>query len=228
MPVFFLLLYGNSTLETPILNFRKVHFVTSAPDIRHLPSDDGVEVAFAGRSNAGKSSALNALTQQKNLARTSKTPGRTQLINLFEVEPGKRLVDLPGYGYAQVPEEMKRKWQASLSEYLQRRTSLKGLVLLMDIRHPLKDTDRQLLSWATENGLPVLVLLTKADKFNAAPRKAIVQQVRRDVLEYDGDVRVEAFSSLKGIGIDRLATILTDWYLHQPSVELSEPLDDDH
>ncbi len=228
MPVFFLLLYGNSTLETPILNFRKVHFVTSAPDIRHLPSDDGVEVAFAGRSNAGKSSALNALTQQKNLARTSKTPGRTQLINLFEVEPGKRLVDLPGYGYAQVPEEMKRKWQASLSEYLQRRTSLKGLVLLMDIRHPLKDTDRQLLSWATENGLPVLVLLTKADKFNAAPRKAIVQQVRRDVLEYDGDVRVEAFSSLKGIGIDRLATILTDWYLHQPSVDLSEPLDDDH
>ena len=228
MPVFFLLLYGNSTLETPILNFRKVHFVTSAPDIRHLPSDDGIEVAFAGRSNAGKSSALNALTQQKNLARTSKTPGRTQLINLFEVEPGKRLVDLPGYGYAQVPEEMKRKWQASLSEYLQRRTSLKGLVLLMDIRHPLKDTDRQLLSWATENGLPVLVLLTKADKFNAAPRKAIVQQVRRDVLEYDGDVRVEAFSSLKGIGIDRLATILTDWYLHQPSVDLSEPLDDDH
>ncbi len=227
MPVFFLLLYGNSTLETPILNFRKVHFVTSAPDIRHLPSDDGVEVAFAGRSNAGKSSALNALTQQKNLARTSKTPGRTQLINLFEVEPGKRLVDLPGYGYAQVPEEMKRKWQASLSEYLQRRTSLKGLVLLMDIRHPLKDTDRQLLSWATENGLPVLVLLTKADKFNAAPRKAIVQQVRRDVLEYDGDVRVEAFSSLKGIGIDRLATILTDWYLHQSSVDLSEPLDDD-
>ena len=228
MPVFFLLLYGNSTLETPILNFRKVHFVTSAPDIRHLPSDDGIEVAFAGRSNAGKSSALNALTQQKNLARTSKTPGRTQLINLFEVEPGKRLVDLPGYGYAQVPEEMKRKWQASLSEYLQRRTSLKGLVLLMDIRHPLKDTDRQLLSWATENGLPVLVLLTKADKFNAAPRKAIVQQVRRDVLEYDGDVRVEAFSSLKGIGIDRLATILTDWYLHQSSVDLSEPLDDDH
>ena len=227
MPVFFLLLYGNSTLETPILNFRKVHFVTSAPDIRHLPSDDGVEVAFAGRSNAGKSSALNALTQQKNQARTSKTPGRTQLINLFEVEPGKRLVDLPGYGYAQVPEEMKRKWQASLSEYLQRRTSLKGLVLLMDIRHPLKDTDRQLLSWATENGLPVLVLLTKADKFNAAPRKAIVQQVRRDVLEYDGDVRVEAFSSLKGIGIDRLATILTDWYLHQSSVDLSEPLDDD-
>ena len=114
-------------MDTPLLNFRKVHFVTSAPDIRHLPNDGGIEIAFAGRSNAGKSSALNALTEQRQLARTSKTPGRTQLINLFELEPGKRLVDLPGYGYAQVPLDMKLKWQASLSEYLQRRESLKAL-----------------------------------------------------------------------------------------------------
>ena len=132
-------------MDTPLLNFRKVHFVTSAPDIRHLPNDGGIEIAFAGRSNAGKSSALNALTEQRQLARTSKTPGRTQLINLFELEPGKRLVDLPGYGYAQVPLDMKLKWQASLSEYLQRRESLKALVLLMDIRHPLKDLDLQML-----------------------------------------------------------------------------------
>jgi GTP-binding protein len=205
-------------LDTPTLNFRKVHFVTSAPDIRHLPDDSGVEVAFAGRSNAGKSSALNALTHQKSLARTSKTPGRTQLINLFELEPGKRLVDLPGYGYAQVPEEMKRKWQESLSEYLQKRDSLKGLVLLMDIRHPLKDIDRQLLGWAVANELSVLVLLTKADKFNAGPRKNIVLQVRRDVLEFGGDIRVESFSSLHGIGVDTLAAVLTDWYLaEEPS-----------
>lgn len=208
------------------LNFRKVHFVTSAPDIRHLPNDGGIEVAFAGRSNAGKSSALNALTDQKNLARTSKTPGRTQLINLFELEPGKRLVDLPGYGYAQVPEEMKRKWQESLSEYLQKRTSLKGLVLLMDIRHPLKDTDRQLLSWASANELPVLVLLTKADKFNTAPRKTIVQQVRRDTQEFGGNIRVEAFSSLKGIGIDLLASVLTEWYLQEDPDLATEPLPD--
>ena len=200
-------------MDTPTLNFRKVHFVTSAPDIRHLPNDGGVEVAFAGRSNAGKSSALNALTQQKNLARTSKTPGRTQLINLFELEPGKRLVDLPGYGYAQVPEEMKRKWQESLTEYLQKRESLKGLVILMDIRHPLKDIDRQLLNWAVSNDLEVLVLLTKADKFNPAPRKTIVQQVRRDVVMFSGNVRVEAFSALKGLGIDTLAEVLTGWYL---------------
>ncbi len=206
-------------MQTPTLNFNKVRFVTSAPDIRHLPDDSGVEVAFAGRSNAGKSSALNALTNQKNLARTSKTPGRTQLINLFELEPGKRLVDLPGYGYAQVPEEMKRKWQESLSEYLQKRASLKGLVLLMDIRHPLKDTDQQLLEWAAGNELPVLVLLTKADKFNAGPRKNIVQQVRRDLLAFGDLVRVEAFSSLKGLGIERVAEILTEWYLAEPNDE---------
>lgn len=206
-------IYGTFILDTPTLNFHKVHFVTSAPDIRHLPNDGGVEVAFAGRSNAGKSSALNALTHQKSLARTSKTPGRTQLINLFELEPGKRLVDLPGYGYAQVPEEMKLKWQESLSEYLQKRESLKGLVLLMDIRHPLKEIDRQLLQWAVATELSVLVLLTKADKFNTSPRNAIVQQVRRDVLDFGGDVRVEAFSSLKGIGIDTLADVLTQWYL---------------
>jgi len=130
-------------LTSQTYNYHMTHFVMSAPDIRHLPSDEGIEVAFAGRSNAGKSSALNTLTQQKALARISKTPGRTQLINLFEVEPGIRLVDLPGYGYAQVPEEMKIKWQRSLGEYLQMRNSLKGLIVLMDIRHPLKDLDRK-------------------------------------------------------------------------------------
>jgi len=199
-------------LDTPLLNFRKVHFVTSAPDIRHLPNDGGIEIAFAGRSNAGKSSALNALTQQRQLARTSKTPGRTQLINLFELEPGKRLVDLPGYGYAQVPIEMKLKWQASLSEYLQRRESLRALVLLMDIRHPLKDLDLQMLEWASNSDLKILVLLTKADKLNPGPRKTIVQQVRKATMVFGDSVRVEAFSSLKGIGVDEVTRILSDWY----------------
>ncbi len=199
-------------MDTPLLNFRKVHFVTSAPDIRHLPNDGGIEIAFAGRSNAGKSSALNALTQQRQLARTSKTPGRTQLINLFELEPGKRLVDLPGYGYAQVPIEMKLKWQASLSEYLQRRESLRALVLLMDIRHPLKDLDLQMLEWASNSDLKILVLLTKADKLNPGPRKTIVQQVRKATMVFGDSVRVEAFSSLKGIGVDEVTRILSDWY----------------
>ncbi len=199
-------------MDTPLLNFRKVHFVTSAPDIRHLPNDGGIEIAFAGRSNAGKSSALNALTQQRQLARTSKTPGRTQLINLFELEPGKRLVDLPGYGYAQVPIEMKLKWQAALSEYLQKRESLKALVLLMDIRHPLKDLDLQMLEWASNSDLNILVLLTKADKLNPGPRKIVVQQVRKATMVFGDSVRVEAFSSLKGTGVDEVTRILSDWY----------------
>ena len=199
-------------MDTPLLNFRKVHFVTSAPDIRHLPNDGGIEIAFAGRSNAGKSSALNALTQQKQLARTSKTPGRTQLINLFELEPGKRLVDLPGYGYAQVPLDMKLKWQASLSEYLQRRESLRALVLLMDIRHPLKDLDLQMLEWASNSDLKILVLLTKADKLNPGPRKNVVQQVRKATTVFGDNVFVEAFSSLKGIGVEEVTRILSEWY----------------
>ncbi|MBB6054598.1 MAG: YihA family ribosome biogenesis GTP-binding protein [Gammaproteobacteria bacterium] len=199
-------------MDTPLLNFRKVHFVTSAPDIRHLPNDGGIEIAFAGRSNAGKSSALNALTQQRQLARTSKTPGRTQLINLFELEPGKRLVDLPGYGYAQVPLDMKLKWQASLSEYLQRRESLRALVLLMDIRHPLKDLDLQMLEWASNSDLKILVLLTKADKLNPGPRKNVVQQVRKATTVFGDNVFVEAFSSLKGIGVEEVTRILSEWY----------------
>lgn len=199
-------------METKPLNFHKVHFVKSAPDIRHLPNDGGVEIAFAGRSNAGKSSALNALTMQKSLARTSKTPGRTQLINLFELEPGKRLVDLPGYGYAQVPEEMKIKWQASLAEYLQKRESLRGLVLLMDIRHPLKDTDVQMLEWATGSDLNVLVLLTKCDKLSPGPRRKAVLEVRKAVTPYGPHVHVEAFSSLKNTGVDIVTEILSDWY----------------
>lgn len=150
------------------IHYQNTHFITSAPDIRHLPEDEGIEIAFAGRSNAGKSSSLNRLTNQKNLAKTSKTPGRTQLINLFKVADGCHIVDLPGYGFAQVPLEMKLKWQRALGEYLQKRQSLKGLVVLMDIRHPMKDLDQQLIIWAVECGIPVQVMLTKADKLKAA------------------------------------------------------------
>ncbi|MGL5285081.1 MAG: ribosome biogenesis GTP-binding protein YihA/YsxC [Aeromonas sp.] len=207
-------------MDKPVFNFRKVHFVTSAPDIRHLPNDGGIEIAFAGRSNAGKSSALNTLTQQRNLARTSKTPGRTQLINLFELEPGKRLVDLPGYGYAQVPLEMKLKWQKHLAEYLQRRESLKGLVILMDIRHPLKDTDQNMLEWSRHRNLPVLLLLTKADKLSPGPRKTQVIKVRKDAAAFGEHIRVEPFSSLNNIGVETLAEVLTGWYLDGESQDI--------
>jgi len=192
----------------------------SAPDIRHLPADTGIEVAFAGRSNAGKSSALNTLTNQKGLARTSKTPGRTQLINLFEVKEGKRLVDLPGYGYAEVPEEMKLKWQRALGEYLQKRQALKGLVVLMDIRHPLKDLDRQMIQWSVESGIPVLLLLTKADKLASGARKAQLNMVREAALGFVGDVQVELFSSLKKIGVDKVRQKLDSWFnTFEPAVE---------
>ncbi|MGY3114152.1 GTP-binding protein [Pantoea eucalypti] len=194
------------------LNYHVTHFVMSAPDIRHLPADTGIEVAFAGRSNAGKSSALNTLTNQKGLARTSKTPGRTQLINLFEVKEGKRLVDLPGYGYAEVPEEMKLKWQRALGEYLQKRQALKGLVILMDIRHPLKDLDRQMINWSVESGIPVLLLLTKADKLASGARKAQLNVVCEAALEFVGDVQVELFSSLKKIGVDKVRQKLDSWF----------------
>lgn len=192
--------------------YSQAKFLLSAPDIRHLGVDSGIEVAFAGRSNAGKSSALNTLTRQKSLARTSKTPGRTQLINVFELDEERRLIDLPGYGFAQVPLEMKLKWQKSLSEYLEKRESLKGLVVLMDIRHPFKDLDQQLIAWAVASDLPVLALLTKSDKLKSGKRKAQVLMAREAALAFCGDVTVESFSSLKREGLQNMEAILNKWF----------------
>nr|WP_222939798.1 ribosome biogenesis GTP-binding protein YihA/YsxC [Photobacterium sp. BZF1] len=214
------------TVNQP-LNYRNTGFITSAPTIRHLPNDTGVEIAFAGRSNAGKSSALNRITDQKSLARTSKTPGRTQLINMFEVVPGCNLIDLPGYGYAQVPLEMKLKWQESLGEYLQKRECLQGLVVLMDIRHPLKDLDQQMIMWAIESRLPVLVLLTKADKLKSGARKQQLMKVRDSVKTFGGDVQVEAFSSLKGIGVDQVRRKLDEWFAPELERQLAMLEEDD-
>ncbi|MPS33276.1 YihA family ribosome biogenesis GTP-binding protein [Salinivibrio sp. VYel9] len=205
------------------LSYRNTQFVTSAPDIRHLPDNTGIEIAFAGRSNAGKSSSLNRLCDQKSLAKTSKTPGRTQLINLFKVDEGCHIVDLPGYGYAQVPLEMKEKWQRSLGEYLQKRDQLGGLVVLMDIRHPMKDLDQQLIYWAVESHLPVLVLLTKADKLKSGARKQQLMKIREASLAFCGDVEVELYSSLKGMGVDKLRRKLDAWYQQTPPVIADDP-----
>jgi len=210
-------------LESPKIHFQKAHFLISAPDInhldKHLPAESGIEIAFAGRSNAGKSSALNRLTRQKGLARTSKTPGRTQLINVFEIEEGKRLIDLPGYGFAKVPLEMKLKWQRSLGEYLQQRESLKGLVVLMDIRHPFKDLDQQLIYWAIDADIPVLALLTKADKLKQGVRKSTLLKMREEAKNFEGNVKVELFSSLKGIGVDVLEKTIAEWYQSDQAIE---------
>ena len=205
------------------INLNKAHFTISAPDIRKLPQDDGIEVAFAGRSNAGKSSALNTLTRQKSLARTSKTPGRTQLINVFEVEEGKRLVDLPGYGFAKVPLEMKKKWQKALGEYLEKRESLQGIVILLDIRHPLKDLDHQLIEWAVDSELPVLALLTKADKLSQGKASAEVLNVKKKLKPLGGDVKVYAFSSLKRTGVDSATNVISKWFADETAATEAPP-----
>lgn len=195
------------------LNYHITHFMLSAPDILYLPIDTGIEVAFTGSSNAGKSSVLNTLTDQKKLAHTSKTPGSTQLINIFEVVEGKRLVDLPGYGYAKVSYEIKHKCQRVLTAYLQKRQALKGLVVLMDIRHPLKSLDQQIIKWAVQNNIPILVLLTKADKITPNARKIQLSMVNEVLLAFMGDVQVEIFSSLKHLGVNKLRQKLDSWFI---------------
>jgi GTP-binding protein len=187
--------------------------MTSAPTLALCPDDTGAEVAFAGRSNAGKSSAINALTQQKALARTSRTPGRTQLINFFSVmnDEACRLVDLPGYGYAKVPETVKLEWQQHMSDYLRGRFSLRGLVLLMDVRHPLTEFDQMMLGFADQRDMPVHILLTKADKLKKGPANAALQQVRSRLKGWEDLVSVQLFSSLKRDGVDTLAQRLDQW-----------------
>tara|TARA_R110002167_G_scaffold3583_3_gene17353 strand:+ start:27653 stop:28309 length:657 start_codon:yes stop_codon:yes gene_type:complete len=199
-------------LSSTAIHLTKATFTISAPDIRRLPADSGIEVAFAGRSNAGKSSALNTLTNQKSLARTSKTPGRTQLINIFEIAENKRLVDLPGYGFAKVPMEMKKKWQKALGEYLEKRQCLKGLVILMDIRHPLKDLDMDLIQWAADGELPVLALLTKSDKLSQGKVSAQVLAVKKQLAPLNADIKVQAFSSLKRTGSAQADAVICDWF----------------
>lgn len=197
----------NAVPEAP--SFQKLQFLTSAAELHQLPADNGLEIAFAGRSNAGKSTALNILSRQRQLARASKTPGRTQLINLFTLADDVRLVDLPGYGYAQVPEEIKRRWQQTLGDYLSSRQCLQGLVLLSDIRHPLKSIDQGLLVWANQRQLKVLLLLTKADKLSRGAVAATVQQVRRDPLVASGQVTVAPFSALSHQGLEELESFIT-------------------
>jgi GTP-binding protein len=191
--------------------YRRAVFLTSAARLSQTPPDEGFEVAFAGRSNAGKSSAINTLCDQKTLARTSKTPGRTQLLNFFSIDEQRRIVDLPGYGYAKVAEGIKREWQGVLAAYLEQRECLRGLMLLMDIRHPLRDYDVQMLQWADQIGLPVHVLLTKADKLKRGPANSTVLKVGASLREINPGFSAQAFSSLKKHGIDEAHARLDAW-----------------
>jgi GTP-binding protein len=182
--------------------FRQAQFVLSAPELRQLPADEGAEIAFAGRSNAGKSSALNAICDQTGLARTSKTPGRTQQFVVFTLDAAQRLIDLPGYGYAKVPEAMRAHWRKVIDAYLRERQSLRGVVLIIDSRHPLKDFDRQMLTYCRDIGLGCHVLLTKADKLSHNQGSSALAGVRREFKAQGWPASVQLFSSLAKTGLD--------------------------
>ena len=191
--------------------YRRATFLISAGKPGQFPRGEGAEVAFAGRSNAGKSSAINTLCGNKGLAKTSKTPGRTRLINFFALDEQRRLVDLPGYGYAKVPEKMKQAWEQLMEAYLQQQQSLRGLVIIMDIRHPLKDFDWQMLDWCHYYNLPAHVLLTKADKLKRGARQSSLLAVRKLLQESGAEATVQTFSALKQTGLDELIAKLNEW-----------------
>lgn len=192
-------------------NYRQATFLTSASKFSQCPPDAGWEVAFAGRSNAGKSSAINSLTGNSKLAKTSRTPGRTQLINFFELSESQRLVDLPGYGFAKVPLAVKQAWTRQLEKYLQQRQCLRGLILLMDVRHPLQPFDQQMLDWALAASMPVHILLTKADKLKKGPAGNALLRVRATLQAHGDLVSVQLFSALKHTGHQQLVTVLNAW-----------------
>lgn len=192
-------------LSDPMSYYTRVEYMLGAWQAAQFPVDQGVEVAFAGRSNSGKSSAINAITGRIALARTSKTPGRTQLINFFSMEPHQRLVDLPGYGFAKVPPEMQQHWHELMGSYFEQRQSLKGLIILMDSRHPLKDTDLQMMEWAAQRQLRCHILLSKADKLTQSEGMKALREVREAVA---GVATVQLFSAPKNRGVDEARRFL--------------------
>ncbi|MBU1331922.1 MAG: ribosome biogenesis GTP-binding protein YihA/YsxC [Gammaproteobacteria bacterium] len=209
-------------VKNPVIGLcQQATFQISAAKVDQCPDDIGHEVAFAGRSNAGKSSALNTLTHA-SLARTSKTPGRTQLLNFFRLDDERRLVDLPGYGYAKVPIPLKLHWQKHLEAYLGSRESLRGLILMMDIRHPLTEFDQMMLDWSAASEMPMHILLTKADKLAFGAAKNALLKVQQEIHKGWGDrVSIQLFSAPKRMGIEEAQMVLAEW-LHL----LPEAVDD--
>ncbi|GAB3370216.1 ribosome biogenesis GTP-binding protein YihA/YsxC [Spongiibacter taiwanensis] len=214
--------------SAPSINYRRATYLKSAPSLSQCPADSGAEVAFAGRSNAGKSSAINRLTGNGKLARTSKTPGRTQLINFFTLDEAghQRLVDLPGYGFAKVPLAVKKEWEKNLESYLQHRQALTGLVLLMDVRHPLTEFDTTMLNWAAQSSMPVRILLTKADKLKRGPAKSTLLAVRKQLQVYGGLVSAQLFSATSGEGLEDLIEQLDIWLSLEGGIDGDEPVDE--
>jgi GTP-binding protein len=192
--------------------YHQAKFMNSSPSLKDTPEDVGKEIAFAGRSNAGKSSAINTLTRQNSLARTSKTPGRTQMLNFFEINEQQRFVDLPGYGYAKVPLEVKNKWHQLMEIYLTQRKSLCAIVLVMDVRHPLTDFDWQMIEWSQHTGLPLHLLLSKADKLTYGAAKNTLLQVQKELKDINIPLTAQLFSALKKTGIDEVHQALDELF----------------
>lgn len=191
--------------------YQKATYLKSAPNLSHCPEDIGYEVAFAGRSNAGKSSALNVLTSQKSLARTSKTPGRTQMINFFQLDEQRSLIDLPGYGFAKVNVNVKKLWEAGLAEYIEKREALKGLVLMMDVRHPLQPLDVMMLDWTKDLNLAVHILLTKSDKLSKNQASQSLLGLQKTLKQDYPQASAQLFSSLNKQGLDQAWSKLDEW-----------------
>ncbi|MGB5290066.1 MAG: ribosome biogenesis GTP-binding protein YihA/YsxC [Lysobacterales bacterium] len=189
--------------------FRVASYVLNAHELKQLPGDQGIEVAIAGRSNAGKSSAINTLTDQKSLARTSKTPGRTQQIVIFELDENRRIADLPGYGYAKVPLKLKEHWRNVMARYFKTRKCLRGVVLVMDIRHPMREFDQQMLEWCEAAEIPCHILLTKSDKLKRGPAQSTLLKIQRDLPDI---ASAQVFSSLNKAGLAELVEKLSVWY----------------
>lgn len=198
--------------KNPILGLcQQASFLKSAAKVQQCPPDEGYEIAFAGRSNAGKSSAMNTLTHAR-LARTSKTPGRTQLLNFFTLDEQRRLVDLPGYGFAKVPIALKEHWQQHLEAYLQQRHCLAGVMLMMDVRHPLTDFDTMMLDWAEASQLPIHILLTKMDKLTFGAAKNTLLKVQRELHEnWPHTASAQLFSSPKRHGVEEALSVMSGW-----------------
>jgi GTP-binding protein len=215
---------------------RRARYLDSIHNLPQLPPDAGIEVAIAGRSNAGKSSLINRICDQKSLARTSRTPGRTRQLVFFQLDPLRHVVDLPGYGYAKVSGDLRQHWQGLIQTYLERRQALAGLIIVMDIRHPLKDSDKELVEWAAARGLPQHLVLTKADKLGRSRQAQALQEVENQVSE---QISAQCFSATTGQGSDTLLEVFAHWFqpervltaedgeLADNAVADDEPVDDE-